>query len=94
MRWMPRCAAPAIPAGDPHHAPHWYNAEWEIDCDPLRVVAFPAYAGDSADYVRDETDRLLAMMPQSTRPGVASIGLRPLSQKQPPAAKVRQRLPV
>ncbi|HZE74114.1 MAG TPA: hypothetical protein VE091_02325 [Gemmatimonadales bacterium] len=43
----------------------WYNAEWEIDCEAVEILTFPAYAGDTEGYVRAETELVLAMMLES-----------------------------
>jgi hypothetical protein len=43
----------------------WYNAEWEIDCEAVEILTFPAYAGDTESYVRAETELVLAMMLES-----------------------------
>lgn len=40
----------------------WYNAEWEIDCEAIEVIAFAAYAGDTEACIRAETEMILAMM--------------------------------
>ncbi len=40
----------------------WYNAEWEIDCEAIEVLAFAAYTGDTEACVRAETEMILAMM--------------------------------
>jgi hypothetical protein len=47
----------------------WYNAEWEIDCEAVEVLTFPAYAGDTEAYVRAETELILAMMLEAKEPG-------------------------
>jgi hypothetical protein len=46
----------------------WYNAEWEIDCEAVEVLSFPAFAGDTESYVRAETELVLAMMLESKEP--------------------------
>ena len=43
----------------------WYNAEWEIDCEAVEILSFPAFAGDTESYVRAETELVLAMMLES-----------------------------
>ena len=40
----------------------WYNAEWEIDCEAVEVLAFAAYAGDTEAGVRAEAELILAML--------------------------------
>ena len=40
----------------------WCNAEWEIDCEAVEVLTFPAFAGDTESSVRGETERILAML--------------------------------
>jgi hypothetical protein len=46
----------------------WYHAEWEIDCEAVEVLSFPAFAGDTESYVRAETELVLAMMLESKEP--------------------------
>jgi hypothetical protein len=40
----------------------WYNAEWEIDCEAVEVLAFAAYAGDTEACVRAQAELILAML--------------------------------
>jgi len=47
----------------------WYNAEWEIDCEAVEVLSFPAFAGDTESYVRAETELVLAMVLETREPG-------------------------
>jgi hypothetical protein len=43
----------------------WYPAEWEIDCEAVEVLSFPAFAGDTESYVRAQTELVLAMLLES-----------------------------
>jgi len=47
----------------------WYGAEWEIDCEAVEVLTFPALAGDTERSVRAEAELVLAMMLESSEPG-------------------------
>jgi hypothetical protein len=47
----------------------WYGAEWEIDCEAVEVLSFPAYSGDTETYVRAETELILAMALESRESG-------------------------
>ena len=44
----------------------WYGTEWEIDCEAVEILTFPAFAGDSESSVRAETEDLLAMVLESS----------------------------
>ena len=44
----------------------WYGAEWEIDCEGVEVILFPAFAGDTESSVRGETEQMLAMVLESS----------------------------
>ena len=43
-----------------------YGAEWEIDCEAVEILTFPAFSGDSESSVRAEAEDLLAMVLESS----------------------------
>jgi hypothetical protein len=44
----------------------WYGAEWEIDCERVEGLVFPAFPGDTESSVRSEAELILAMALESS----------------------------